>query len=245
MEKVDVVLLTKDSQGVLRECLDSVYAGIPVGRLIVVDAFSRDGTLDIIAEYNAAHGNVKVIQERGTRGKARETGIREVRTDLFAFVDSDVVLCKGWFQKASESLAPGVGAVWGVDIPGSATGDFTIRSLMWMEAQVFDMRGGCHDILIRSNAVRDIDIPESLHTMEDAFIKEWIESKGYRVVKSFSAQCRHFKTWGSMLSADSIRSSVLEIRSSKARGRWIYNVVFALMWTIYGFRSRADRTWRE
>ena len=49
---VDVVVLTKNSERVLRECLASVYENVPVKRLIVVDGFSTDNTLKIVNESN-------------------------------------------------------------------------------------------------------------------------------------------------------------------------------------------------
>jgi glycosyltransferase involved in cell wall biosynthesis len=246
VEKVDVVILTKDSDDLLKACLDSVYANIPVNRLIVVDCHSRDLTLQIVGEFEAEHGNVKVIEEYGTRGKARDIGIREAETEWFVFVDSDVILCRDWFLKASRLIGPDVGAVWGVDIPGSTRNRFMVRALPWMESRVFDLRGGCHDLLVRRDAVEDIHIPYSLHTMEDAYIRDWILSRGYRVIKSFASYCRHYKTMGSLFSSHSIRSSILEFRDAKStRERWVYNIVFAVMWTLYGIQSRSGKALPE
>ena len=101
MESVDVVLLTKNSEKVLEECLASVYANVPVNQLIVVDGYSNDKTLEILNHYNQKHGNVKVFFDRGTRATAREKGIRQVKTEWFMFVDSDVVVCKDWYPKRS------------------------------------------------------------------------------------------------------------------------------------------------
>jgi glycosyltransferase involved in cell wall biosynthesis len=242
VEKVDVVILTKDSDNLLRACLSSVYENIPVNRLIAIDGHSRDLTLQILDEFGSKYGNVKVIEEDGTRGKARDRGIREVETEWFVFVDSDVVLCKDWFQKVSRLVEPDVGAVWGVDIPGAATNRLMVSALLWMESRVFDLRGGCHDLLVRREAVKDIHIPSHLHTLEDAYIREWILSRNYRVVKSFASYCRHYKTMESMLSRQSIRSSVREFRDARSvRERWVYNVVFALMWALYGIQSRSGR----
>jgi glycosyltransferase involved in cell wall biosynthesis len=153
VEKVDVVILTKDSDDLLMACLNSVYENVPVNRLIAVDGHSSDLTLRILGEFSRVHGNVEVIDEDGTRGKARDRGMREVETEWFVFVDSDVVLCRDWFRKASRLIAPDVGAVWGVDIPSAATNRLVVGALVWMESRVFDLRGGCHDLLVRREAV--------------------------------------------------------------------------------------------
>ena len=45
--KIDVVLLTKNSiKPCLKECVESIFANLPVNRLIVVDGGSTDGTLE-------------------------------------------------------------------------------------------------------------------------------------------------------------------------------------------------------
>jgi glycosyltransferase involved in cell wall biosynthesis len=99
MKAIDVIMLTKNSEDLLDECLKSIYKNVPVKRLIVVDGFSTDNTLKIIKEFNEKYGNVKVIAEKGSRAKARERGIKEVETDWFMFADSDVILCEDWFEK--------------------------------------------------------------------------------------------------------------------------------------------------
>jgi glycosyltransferase involved in cell wall biosynthesis len=44
METIDVAIPTKNSQRMLRECLDSVHLNMPVRKLIVVDGYSTDAT---------------------------------------------------------------------------------------------------------------------------------------------------------------------------------------------------------
>ncbi len=69
MEAIDVVMLTKNSERLLDQCLQSIYENVPVKRLIVIDGFSTDNTLKILENYNKKYGNVKVISEGGTRGE--------------------------------------------------------------------------------------------------------------------------------------------------------------------------------
>ena len=90
MDAVDVVMLTKNSDRKLKECLESVYSNVPVARLIVVDGYSTDRTLQIIDGFDKKYHNVKVILDKGNRATARQKGIAAVETDWFLFVDSDV-----------------------------------------------------------------------------------------------------------------------------------------------------------
>jgi len=164
-----------------------------------------------------------------------------VKTKWFMFVDSDVTLCKDWFKKASRYIQEDVGAIWGVDIPGDVESKFMTKILQWMEARVFDIRGGCHDILIRYDAVKDIKIPSELHVLEDAYIKEWITAKNYKVVVSYASYCKHYKTMGSILSKENRLSTIFELKNMKlVKERLIYAAIFALVWLLQEAKSRNE-----
>lgn len=242
IDKIDVVMLTKNSERLLSKSLASVYENVPVNRLIAIDAFSTDRTKTILSEFSKRYGHVKILIDKGSRGEARQKGIQEVGTDWFMFVDSDVVLCKDWFRKAVRHIGEDVGAIWGVDIPGDVESRFLIKILQWMETRVFNIRGGTHDILIRYDAVKNIKIPAELHTLEDAYIKDWITSKGYRVIISYEAYCRHYKTMSNLLSKDNRTDIMSELKNMKmVRERLVYAGIFALMWLLQEARSRSGK----
>ncbi|MEM3590703.1 MAG: glycosyltransferase family A protein [Candidatus Bathyarchaeia archaeon] len=113
--RVDVVLLTKNSlKPCLPECVKSIYDNVPVNRLIVVDGGSTDGTLEFLEKMPS----VEIIDDsRGNRATARQKGIEAVETEWHLHVDSDVMLCRDWFAKASRYIQDDVGAIWGVAIP--------------------------------------------------------------------------------------------------------------------------------
>lgn len=190
---VDVVLLTKDSERKLINCVDSIYRNIPVARLIVVDDYSKDETLSILEQFNQKYGNVKIIFDRGTRATARQKGIDAVKTAWFVFVDSDVVLCRDWFKKAQKYVTDDVGAVWGIEVWSTIQNPKTLKLFLVTTRKIFEVRGGTHDTLIRTDLVRDIHIPRDLHVFEDAYIKNWIEHKGFRVVACYSPFCIHYR----------------------------------------------------
>jgi glycosyltransferase involved in cell wall biosynthesis len=190
---IDVVLLTKDSERKLSECLQSVYANVPVAQLIAIDGYSKDRTLEILGQFGEKYGNVKIIQDRGTRATARQKGIDAVQTDWFLFVDSDVVLCKDWYQKAQKYIQPDVGAVWGTEVWSTIKNLKTLKLFLITTRKIFEVRGGTHDTLIRTSLLKDIAIPPGLHVFEDAYIKDWIEQKGYKVVACYSPFCIHYR----------------------------------------------------
>jgi glycosyltransferase involved in cell wall biosynthesis len=190
---IDVVVLTRNSERLLRKCLVSVYENVPVNNLIVVDGYSIDSTLEILREFQAKHRNVILIQDEGTRGSARQIAIDHVRSDWFLFVDSDVVLSNNWFSEAEKLIKDDVGAVWGIEI-WSVVKDMRILGLFErVTLKIFKSRGGTHDLLVRRKGIDGIQIPSHLHTYEDSYIKSWITKKGYKVVPTYEAYCLHYR----------------------------------------------------
>jgi len=232
-DKIDVVMLTKNSEKpFLNMCLESIYVNIPVRRLIVIDGYSTDNSIQILKSYP----NVSIIQMEGGRGAARERGIREVETDWFAFVDSDVLLCKDWFAKTKRHLTGATGAVWGVAIPIApsdlrrcmAISMFYRRSLedtLLIEGR---RRGMLHDTLIRTDLVKDIKIPSHLHVWEDHYIKQHITNRGFKWIITKSPYCHHYAN----LSARNVRE--LMDYGRIARAYKYYSWRWILMYILLG-----------
>jgi len=241
---VDVVIITKNSENMLSECLKSVYENVPLNRLIVVDGDSTDRTLEIVHEFQRKHGNVSVIQDKGTRATARQKGIDHVKTEWFMFVDSDAILCKDWFKKAEKHLGQDVGAVWGIEVWSTIQSPLVLKVFLWITRKIFELRGGTHDTLIRTDLVKDIEIPKALHVFEDAYIKDWITQKGYKLVACYNPYCLHFRpasVWtiqGSLnIIADAIRAGrlTLLIKLSFAYG-------FYTVYSLYQLLANKNRS---
>jgi glycosyltransferase involved in cell wall biosynthesis len=238
MQAIDVVVLTKNSEHLLDKCLASIYANVPVKNLIVVDGFSTDGTLKIVNKINEEHGNITVLNVNGSRAKAREKGARQVRTEWFMFVDSDVILSRDWFRKAEKIIRTDVGAVWGVNIdviPNMKDKRFLkLQSLI--ARQCFNLRGGMHDTLIRREAVEGMKIPEQLHAYEDAYIINWIKEKGYKTVIGDGIYCLHFKPPGDWNLKNGISQAIFEVRCglvySHLYGYAVYYPFFLFYWYL-------------
>ncbi len=191
---VDVVLLTKDSERVLTQCVESIYQNVPVAQLIVVDGYSTDRTLDILNNFNDRYHNVKILFDHGTRATARQKGIDNVTAEWFMFVDSDVVLCPDWFKKAQKYIQNDVAAIWGIEVWSTITNPKTLKMFLITTRKIFEVRGGTHDTLIRTSLIKDIKIPDGLHVFEDAYIKDWLTDKGYKVVACYSPFCIHYRS---------------------------------------------------
>ncbi|MCW4006949.1 MAG: glycosyltransferase family 2 protein [Candidatus Bathyarchaeota archaeon] len=244
MESVDVVLLTLNSDRMLEPCVESIYRNVPVNQLIVVDGFSTDNTLSILKKFQRKHHNIKIVFDKGTRATSRQKGIENVSSEWFLFVDSDVVLCKDWYKKASRCMGSDVGAVWGIEVWSTIKKPSALKMFLWVTMKIFELRGGTHDTLIRTRAVRDIRIPAGLHVFEDAYIKDWITSKGYRVVACYDPYCVHYRpktVWtfrGSLgLIADAVRCG-----SVKLLVKLVFAYGFYTAYSISQMLSRPSNT---
>lgn len=202
--KIDVCIITKNSmEPCLPENLLSIYREVPINRLIVVDGYSNDGTIEYIERF-CKDRNIELIIEfdDGTRATARNKALRRVKTDIFAFIDTDVILCRGWFSKMIRYFRDrDVGMVWGL-----AYMDRRYNPLEWdiYRTQILLLgvseeegmarearRGYLHDTLIKREAVEGLYIPPELHILEDNYIKEYVVKRGYRYVVARDAYCLH------------------------------------------------------
>jgi len=216
-ENVDVVVLTKNSERVLEKCLNSIYKNIPINRLIVVDGYSTDSTLKIVEKFRERYRNVVLLMDNGTRGSARMKGVKEVKTEWFVFVDSDVILCDKWFEKAKNFVKDDVGGVWGTEIWEGIKNPIVLKLFLITTRKIFNLRGGTHDLLVRRKALEDINIPINLHVFEDAFIKEWIEKRGYRLVATYNPYCIHYRPSEAWTMKGSIRILIENLRFGSLR----------------------------
>ncbi|MCW3984211.1 MAG: glycosyltransferase family 2 protein [Candidatus Bathyarchaeota archaeon] len=249
--EVDVVILTKNSEHLLAKCLGSIYQNVPVKNLIIIDGYSTDTTLKILEQFNRKHHNIQIHQLNGSRAKARTEGIRKVTTDWFLFVDSDVVLCRDWFRKATGDLAEGVGAVWGlnVDLLPNVKNGRVLKLQSMVARQCFKLRGGMHDTLILRKAVEGIVIPEALHAYEDAYLVQWIEEHGYRAVIGSGIYCLHCKPPENWNLKNGVEQAIVELRCGLLYSHifeyMVFYPVFFLYWGLQlplnGFRNGSSR----
>jgi len=167
---------------------------VPVDRLIIVDGYSTDDTVRILNEFQERHGNVIFVQDKGTRGSARQEAMKRVKSEWFMFVDSDVILSENWFAKAEKLIRDDVGAIWGIEIWSVLRKTKILKLFERVTLKIFEKRGGTHDLLVRRKAVEGIRVSYQLHTYEDAYIKSYIYGKGYRVIGVYESYCIHFRS---------------------------------------------------
>jgi glycosyltransferase involved in cell wall biosynthesis len=92
----------RNAAGLLPGCLDSLRRN-EVGRVVVVDGLSTDGSRDVAARYGAT-----VLSDQG-RGLpwARQLGVEAAETRWVVLVDADVVFPDGALEALLEEMSAG------------------------------------------------------------------------------------------------------------------------------------------
>ena len=107
-------------------------------------------------------------------------------------LDNDVILRDGWWNEAREYVKEErVGLIWGVEISELWEDKLAyIRArggdLIDYSIQRFMIRGGLHDTMLRREALNGIILPPWLNVCEDAWVKLFVECKGFlwKIVKT-------------------------------------------------------------
>lgn len=120
-------------------------------------------------------------------GKARQNVIRQVKTDKFVFVDDDVFLPEGWYERISKYCTDdSIGWLEGWAIPTRPEWYHK-----WSESRLDGARpeyiekdrGFTLDTIIRSELVKDW-VPEvGLDFFEDLSLTRHVRNKGFKVLR--------------------------------------------------------------
>ena len=102
---VSIIVPTFNSGSYLNRCLSSIekqsYTTVEV---VIVDAGSRDNTLDIINQYQSKLNIQYFVLEKSTQSEARNLGLQNTKGDYIAFCDSDDFYLPDKIKKQMETM---------------------------------------------------------------------------------------------------------------------------------------------
>lgn len=175
---MDVIIRTKNSAEFLKECLQSIYQEIPLGRIILVDAGSTDITLEIASSFDKVDAYLK---PELNLGQATKFGFSKAKTEWVAVVDSDVILKKGWFDDMKKYI-DGADAIEGCRIE-----HYRLKTYLECKKLRYGVFG---QTLLRREPVlnMDLDLPHG----EDAAIKFNFEKRGMKWKKVNNYLADHY-----------------------------------------------------
>ena len=193
---VDVAICTYNSEKYLDECLESIRQYVPFKRLIVVDHYSTDRTVEIAKRHGA-----EIYFENVGLGHARQVAIDHSNAPFILFVDSDVIFYDGvWFKKCvrlfkNERLR--IGAI-GIDTPLALPEWKRKYDQFWWKNVPQIKKTFFHNVyFFRRKAIEGIRIPDCLGAYEQIYLKKFVESRGWKVcvVAANGAHFYDFPDW--------------------------------------------------
>jgi glycosyltransferase involved in cell wall biosynthesis len=176
--KIDVVIRTRNSAEMLKQCLDSIFREIPVRKVLIVDGGSTDDTLKIAGQYR----DVEVfVKPELNLGQATQFGFSMAKTDWVAIIDSDMVLNRGWFEEMSKYMDQ-ADAIEGCRIEHYRFD--RIQNLTKVRYGVFGQT------MLRRSCLQNLDL--NLPHGEDAATKYYFDSNGLKWLKVENYLAEHF-----------------------------------------------------
>ncbi|WDZ80777.1 glycosyltransferase (plasmid) [Ensifer adhaerens] len=132
LERVAVVIATRDRAESLDRCLASLFdqTRAPDEVLVVDNAPASTATVDLIS--TRYRGRVHyVLEPTPGLGRAHNTGLRYVSSDIVLFTDDDVVLDQHWVEAMAAPMEEdkAVGCVTGLILPA----ELETRAQVWTE----------------------------------------------------------------------------------------------------------------
>ncbi|MCS7123337.1 MAG: glycosyltransferase [Candidatus Aenigmarchaeota archaeon] len=186
MEKFDVCIPTLNSEKTLEKCLQSIVKIIPYRKIIIIDGYSKDKTIEIAKKYNC-----QILRSKKSLGEVREILMNKVKTNWFFFIDADVEINEKWFKILINSRNEKLGAIHGFALTYGILG-FLRKILLFLKFKFrIKQRGFTSNTLLRKTAVKEVKLPK-LKRLEDIFLQKHIEKNKYEW-KFALAFCKHMK----------------------------------------------------
>jgi glycosyltransferase involved in cell wall biosynthesis len=99
-----IIVTVRNEAGNIEGLLDSLIGQIGEKEIVIVDAFSSDGTADIVRKYADKHPYIKLFQKSGKRGEGRNYGVSKSTGEYVVFIDGDCIASEGWLPEMVRSL---------------------------------------------------------------------------------------------------------------------------------------------
>jgi glycosyltransferase involved in cell wall biosynthesis len=101
---ISVVLNLLNEKRHIRDLLDSLVTQEPPFEIVIVDAGSWDGTVQIIEEYMKKYPEIKFHHHSGTRGESTNYGLSQAQGDAVATTGGDCIVNPFWLMELRKSL---------------------------------------------------------------------------------------------------------------------------------------------
>jgi glycosyltransferase involved in cell wall biosynthesis len=202
---VSFLVVTRNAEKTLGKCLGSIKKQKVEKEIVLADSYSEDRTREIAKRFGA---RVFLNKNRKITG-ARNICLREARGRFLAFVDSDVVLPKGWINRALDVLGKGedvagVGGT-GIDKEGGLVSK-SIGALLYGNPKKRSERKYVNslatmDLVYDREKIKGLEFDDRLTGAEDAEFNFRVRKKGFKLLFDNSLWVYHYhrSSMGSLL----------------------------------------------
>ncbi len=178
--KITIGVTVKNSAVTIKKCVDSLLSvDYPNKEIIITDAFSTDGTWDILQRYGK---KIKSFRVDGNVSVGRNAIVRQAGGELIAFTDSDCFAEKDWLKNLVKAFEnPDVVSAGGSVLTPIGATDFQKLIGRELEDRYKNFPSNVSrlpfmNICVRAAAARKNLLDESLAAGEDADF-------GYRITQ--------------------------------------------------------------
>lgn len=102
---ISVITTVRNEERNIRFLLDSLVVQQQPIEIVIVDAHSRDRTVEIGREYSTRYPFIRVEVHGGTRAEGRNYGVRIAKGDVVAFIDGDAIVNPFWAERIRKAMA--------------------------------------------------------------------------------------------------------------------------------------------
>ena len=181
--KISLIITTLNEAETIKPLLDSVFEqSLTPSEIIIIDAGSTDGTVEILKQYPITHR----VCDRGTnRSVARNLGIKLAKNEIIAVTDAGCILDPNWLEYIAAPFSQkDTQAVAGFYLP-VITNSFQEALSCFVCSQVTKVKPG---FLPSSRSVafkKDVWLktrgyPDDLNYCEDLAFDQKVISQGYK-----------------------------------------------------------------
>jgi len=102
--KISVVLNLLNEKRHIRDLLDSLVTQEPPFEIVIVDAGSWDGTVEVVREYMKGRPEIHLYHHPGSRGESTNFGIMKATGEAIATIGGDCIANPFWLRELRKSL---------------------------------------------------------------------------------------------------------------------------------------------
>ena len=189
--RVLFVIPTKNSGGIIKRCLDSIFSQKTnvEFEVIIVDKNSDDDTDSILKDYR-----VKVLKCTGTVGEARRVGVEVAKGNFVAFIDSDVYIENNWLEEMLNKADEKHGTIGKVDFKRNLFGRYLSLGYLFSRKESSELKRPIPTLntMIYRKAILDAgNFDDKLVSSEDGDLTYRMVKLGHSFFYVSSARCFH------------------------------------------------------